>query len=420
MGALFHRDIEEKILEFIDRDEIIIIRGPRQAGKTTLMKVLSGRIGSKKEFVDFDLASNRNAIEESPIDYVGRLLGEEERLALFMDEVQRLDNAGEIMKIIYDAFKGRVKIFASGSSSLEIRNKVLGFLVGRAVLFELLTMNFGEFVMARDDSLYRVFEDLHASLLNFINGAGKAVKRPALSEEFIKLWKEYAIYGGYPEVVKAGKKQVKEALLSNLMNLYIEKDVVAFFRIENTREFENFVKVLAFNDSQMLVLSNVADGISASAYTAKSYLNVLENSYIVSRAYPYYKNASTAIRKTPKLYFLDLGLRNAVLKNLLPYDNRDDNGKLAENFVFLELLGMGRDIKYWRTKAGAEMDFVLDIDGRPFPIEVKLGGSKALGRSFYSFIETYKPKRALVVTLNEFSERRIGGTDVLMVPIFYL
>ena len=88
--------------------------------------------------------------------------------------------------------------------------------------------------------------------------------------------------------------------------------------------------------------------------------------------------------------------------------------------MFRELLALGKEIRYWRTKGGAEMDFVLEFKGNPFPIEVKLGGSSALGRSFYSFIEAYKPKRAVVVTLDEFSKRKVGETVIYSVPIFYL
>lgn len=418
MEKLFHRDIEDRILPFINRNEIIVVRGPRQAGKTTLMKLISQMIKYKKEFVDLDIPSNRRVISESPVDYAKRLVGNE-KLALFLDEAQRLDNAGEIMKILYDTFKGQVKIFASGSSSLEIRSKVLGFLVGRAVLFDLYTFSFGEFLRAKDESLYRIFKEKNKSALDFIDNGSEPLP-PALSEEMLSLWKEYLVFGGYPEVVKAGNPYLKESLLSNLINLYIEKDIVSFFKIEDTREFENFVKILSFNDSQMLLLSNMANDTNMTFYKAKSYLEVIENTYIAKRVYPYYRNASTSIRKTPKIYFLDLGLRNEVLKNLLPYGKRDDIGKLAENFVFRELFCNGKEPKYWRRKSGAEMDFVLETNDGVVPIEVKLSGPKALGRSFYSFIAKYKPKRGLVITLDEFSKKEVGGTTVYSIPIFYL
>ena len=415
---LFERDLEEKIRPFLNRDEIIIVRGPRQSGKTTLMKMISEKINFKKEFLDFDIPSNRKAIAEAPVDYVKRLAGNQ-KLALFFDEVQRLENAGEIMKIIYDNFKGRVKIFATGSSSLEIRQKVLSALVGRAVLFELYSFGFGEFIRSRDESLYRAFKERNDSVLKFIEHGGEPLHK-AFSDELLELWKEYVVYGGYPEVIKTRDHEVKETLLANLANLYIEKDIVSFFKIENTKEFENFVKTISFNDSQILKLSNIANESEISFYKAKQYLEILENTYIIKSIYPYYKNIATSVKKAPKIYFLDLGIRNIMLKNLLSYDKRDDAGKLAENFVFLELKRFGKELKYWRTKSGAEVDFVLEERDSIVPIEVKLSGSCALGKSFYSFIQKHKPKRALIITLDELSKRKIGSTTVCSVPIFYL
>ena len=307
MEKPFHRDVEEKIAQFLDRNEIIIVRGPRQAGKTTLLDVIAGKINYKKEFLDLDVASNRNAIGESPAEYVKRFLGNG-KLALFLDEIQRLDSAGEKMKILYDLFKGKVKIFASGSSSLEIKSKVLGFLVGRAILFDLYTFSFGEFVRAKDEGLYKILKERNKAFLNFVE-RGAPIPAPSFSEELLGLWKEYVVFGGYPEVVKAEKSSLKESLLSNLVDLYIEKDITSFFKIEDTREFEGFVKLLAFNDSQMLLLSNIAKDANLSFYKAKSYLNILENTYITRQIYPYYKNASTSIRKATKIYFLDSGIK---------------------------------------------------------------------------------------------------------------
>ncbi len=399
-----------------------MIRGPRQAGKTTLMKIISKGIkGGKKEFINFDIPNNRNSVSESPIDYIRRIINNkgDGKITLFLDEVQRLDNAGEILKVIYDTFKGKIKIFASGSSSLEIRQKMLGFLVGRAVIFDLYTFSFGEFIRSKDTGLYVVFKERNDSVINLIENNGEPL-HTAFSEDLLKLWKEYVVYGGYPEVVKADDFNIKKSLLLNLVNLYIEKDIISFFKIENTKEFENFLKILSLNDSQMLTISNAANDSGISFYKADSYLRIIENTYIASRVYPYYTNISSSIKKTPKVYFFDLGLRNAVLDNLLPYENRDDIGKLAENFVFGELIRLGKQIKYWRTKSGAEMDFVIEENGELLPIEVKIGGSKAIGKSFYSFLETYKPKKALVITLDEFSKKEVNGTEIYYVPIFYL
>lgn len=411
------RDIEESIRPFLKRDEIIIIRGPRQAGKTTLMHIIGRGIEYEKVFVDMDIPSNRAAISESPLEYIRGIM-KGERLALFLDEIQRLDNAGEILKVIYDSYKGRVKIVATGSSSLEIKSKVLGDLVGRAIVFDLFTFGFGEFLRVRDEKLHDIFYSKRRSLLRFIE-KGKEAEAPAWSERLLENWKEYVVFGGYPEVIKTTVAGTKERLLANIADLYIEKDIVSFFKIENTREFRNFVKALSMNAAQVLQLSVLGSEAGLTYYKAGEFMNILENTYVAERVYPYFSNSRTSIRKSPKLFFFDMGLRNAVLGNLSKYGNRDDAGRLAENFVFGELRRLGYNVRYWRTKSGAEMDFVLEIGNGLLPIEVKLGGSGSLGKSFYSFIERYNPDRAVVVTLKEFSMRQVGSTKVLSVPIFY-
>lgn len=418
MGILFHRELEDKIGKFLGRKEIIIIRGPRQSGKTTLLELISKKIPGEKHLVNLDIASYRRELEDSPIDFVERLK-KEHKLTLFLDEVQRVQNGGEKLKIIYDTFKEGVKIFASGSSSLELKKNVLGFLAGRALLFELLTFSFGEFLNAKDRGLYRIFKSKNDSLKAFIEEGGE-MARPSWQGEMLDLWKEYVVFGGYPEVVKVKDDEVKAALLRNIFNMYLEKDVISFFKIEDTARFEDFLRALAFNDSAVLNLSSVASDAGVSYYTAREFMGVLSNTYVVSAIRPYSKNMNTAIRKAPKLYFTDTGLRNAILGNTTAFDSREDKGQLAENFVFRELSTMGYSTSYWRTKGGAEMDFIIRQEDGILPVEVKLGGSKNLGKSFYSFIHKYKPERALMITLNEFGMRHVESTVVCSVPIFYL
>ena len=415
---VLHRDLIDQLKKFINRKEIIVISGPRQAGKTTLMKSIGGSLSGNKKFINFEDAEIRKAFEESPLVFVKRFAGDG-RLTLFLDEVQKIDKGGEKLKLIFDEIKG-VKIFASGSSSLEMRTNVLHALAGRALIFELFTFSFIEFLYSRDKGISKLFKERNEALKGFI-ASSTAILEPAFTNEFMAYWKEYVVFGGYPEVVKEQKDiEIKKKLLNDIFNLYIDKDVVSFFRIYNSNKFIDFSKAVAFNIGGMLMLSSLANDIHITHYKAEKFLYALLNTYVVAIVYPYYKNLLTEIRKTPKLYFLDMGLRNSVVGNLLEFDNRDDRGKLAENFVFRELLTMGYKVKYWRTTGDAEMDFVIETNDGIVPIEVKLGGSKALGRSFYSFIEAYKPKRALVVTLDEFSKREINGTVVYSIPIFYL
>jgi hypothetical protein len=331
--------------------------------------------------------------------------------------VQRCENAGESLKIIYDESEN-LKIFVSGSSSLEIKTDLAPFLVGRIFFFDLLTFDFEEFLMARDEGLSKLFKERKESLKKCIKGTEEPIQ-PAFENEFLKLLKEYVVFGGYPEVIKAEDEEVKKLILKQIVNLYLEKDIISFFRITDTRKFEDLVKVLAFRTAGIVSLSSLSSEAKATYSKCEEFLNVLVHSYVIKLIRPFYRNLVTEIRKSPKVYFIDLGLRNAVLDNFVPFDNRTDRGAILENFVFRELLNFRWRINFWRTTGKAEIDFILTRGDEIVPVEVKTGERK-LSRSFYSFIKTYKPDRAFIITLDVFKKERILDTDVYWVPAFYL
>lgn len=416
---LYKRKLEDKIKKYIQRREIIGIRGARQTGKTTLLKMIAGKLKGEKIFINLDIPEKRRVLEENPLDFVKRFKKNEKKLYLFFDEIQRVKNAGEKLKIIYDEFP-EVKMFISGSSSLEIKTNVLPFLVGRLLLFELYTFDFEEFLLTKDEGLIRLFKEKLDSIKKFLEGKGEPAP-PSFQEEFLKYWKEYVIFGGYPEVVKAEKVEEKIMLLKNIYNLYLEKDIIGFFKIEETSKFENFTKALAFNIANLLNLNSIVSDIKISYKKGEEFLEILTHSYILYLLKPFHKNLVTELKKSPKIFFLDLGLRNTSINNFTNFDSREDKGKLTENFVFRELITNFNEyeINYWRTTGKAEIDFVLSKDKKLIPVEVKISGEK-LGRGFYSFIKTYNPEKALIVTLNKFKKQKVLNTEIYWVPIFFL
>jgi len=411
---VFERKLEKKIEKFIDRREIIGIRGPRQSGKTTLLKMIFNKINTNRAFINMDRPDLRKSFETNPITFVKRFK-DKGKLFLFLDEVQRVKNAGEYLKIIYDEFQD-VKIFFSGSSSLEMKTNILPFLVGRLFLFNLYTFDFEEFVGSKDKGMVKVFRELNKSVTDSINGHDEP-SPPVFDNEFLELWKEYAVFGGYPEVVKARDVETKITILKNIHNLYIERDVVSFFGIEETSKFDEFVKYLAFNISSILSLSNISSDLKISYRKVEEFLSILQHTYIVSLLKPLHKNLVTEIRKAPKLYFLDLGLRNSVLDNFVVFDNRTDRGEIMENFIFRELLPF-EGLNYWRTTGKAEVDFVIKENEYIIPVEVKMSGEK-LTRGFHSFLRAYKPEKAFIVTLDTFKKQKIMETNIYWVPVWY-
>ncbi len=409
--------MQDELEKYLPRKEIICLRGPRQAGKTTLLKVLGGKITGDQAFLNFDLVENRRVLEENPLELVKRFK-KEGRLYFFLDEIQKVKDAGEKLKIIFDEIPG-VKIFISGSSSLELKTNVLPALVGRLFLFELYTFDFGEFLAAKDEGLTKLYEERHLALKSFLEGRGEPL-RPVFVQEFLKFWKEYVLFGGYPEVIKSEGEEEKKIILKNIFNTYLEKDIVNFFRIEETSKFEDLLKIAAFNIAQVVSPSSLPGKTGLSYRKGEEFLNILRHTYTLFLLPPFHKNLVTEIRKSPKVHFLDLGLRNMVINNFLAFENRSDGGQLLENFVFRQLLSSfpGYKLNYWRTMGKAEVDFVLSKDEEIIPVEVKLSGEK-LGKSFYSFLEAYAPKRALIVTLDKFAKQKIRGTTIYWVPAFY-
>ncbi|MEM0360070.1 MAG: ATP-binding protein [Candidatus Diapherotrites archaeon] len=419
MAEVFlERKLEKTLAKCLNRKEIIGIRGPRQSGKTTLLKKIEQELKGNKSFINLDIPENRHALEENPVDFVKRFKGPNENLFLFLDEIQKVRGAGQKLKIIFDEFP-QVKTFFSGSSSLEIKSEVLPPLVGRLFLFELLSFDFEEFLKAKDKGLASLFSEKHASLQNFLESKGE-ISPPSFEDDFLKYWKEFSVFGGYPEVIKSQNFEEKTLILKNIYNLYLEKDIASFFRIEDTSKFEGLLRVLSFNVSKPFSLSSTASDLKTTYNKIESFLSILKHTYIIHLLEPFHKNRITELKKAQKVFFLDLGLRNAAINNFSGFDSRADNAMLLENFVFRELFSNFGNWKlnYWRTTGKAEVDFVLSREKEIVPIEVKMSGEK-IGKSFYSFLQAYQPKRAIIVTLNKFKKQEINGTTLYWVPAFY-
>lgn len=418
-GKIYKRKLEDQIKKFIKRREIIGIRGARQTGKTTLLKILEKSIKGNKIFVNLDMLSYRKPLEESPVDFIERFKRPKRKLFLFLDEIQRVKDAGEKLKIIYDEFPD-VKIFVSGSSSLEIKTNVLPRLVGRLFIFDLFTFDFYEYLSVKDKGLLRLLTKKQNSLKKFIEN-NERVENPSFSDQFTKYLKEYLTFGGYPEVVKSNNGEERKFILKNIFNLYLEKDIISFFKIEDTSKFEDFLKILAFNVSNLISISSMSSDLNISYKKSEEFLTILEHSYIIRKIKPFHRNMNTEIKKSSKLYFLDLGLRNSVIDNFSKFDTRTDNGALLENFILRELTVNfpSWKVNYWRTTGGAEIDFIITKGNNIIPIEVKMTGNK-LGKGFYSFLKKYKPKKGIVVTLDKFKKEKIGSTTIYWVPAYYV
>ena len=244
----FYRSILEKLKKWIDIKEIFIIKGPRQSGKTTILKILKDWLISEKNvkekniiFITFEERDILDKFSLDPKEYIKSFIGNKnnEKLYFFIDEFQYLKNSGQILKMLYDIFEN-IKFIITGSSSLELTDKTDKFLVGRVFSFYLWQLNFEEFVKIKSEQLYNVYKEKTTHINNFIihNKNFSFAKKDIFESDFEKLFQEYIIYGGYPEVVKSYDRETKKVILKNIYNTYITKDIIELLKITDYSKFK--------------------------------------------------------------------------------------------------------------------------------------------------------------------------------------
>ncbi|MEM0172772.1 MAG: ATP-binding protein [Metallosphaera sp.] len=412
----YPRKIEEKLERWLHGKEAIIIRGPRQSGKTTLLLHLKDKHGG--HYVTLEDEDALRSFESAPKEFASRFL-EEGRTNLFIDEAQYSKKAGKVIKLLFDLFSDRLKIFVTGSGSFDVKVEIGKYLVGRAVYFELLPLDFEEFLLWKARDLHKVFCMYREAIREFFLDGKIIDVSPAFESEFKSLLQEYLIFGGFPAIVKVDDEETKKELLKNLVRTYMEKDVFFFFNVRQMEKFRSLITYLALNSGSLLEISSVSRELRMDYKTIESYISVLVSTGVINLISPFHRNLTTELKKSKKAYFVDTGLRNAVIGNFLSIESRTDKGILLENFVLNELKSLFTDrLNYWRTTGKAEVDFVLNLEDKIIPVEVK--STAKMERGFLSFLKTYKPSQALVVSDHEFKIVEIERTKVAFIPHFFV
>ncbi len=406
------RQLCRQISKWIDNKEILVIRGPRQAGKTTLLKHLQGTlrdkgIESKKiHFITCEDDLEKDKFEKNPKDYIDfYVAGDSARHFFFLDEVQYIKNAGKIFKLLFDSSEN-VKFIVTGSSSLDL-NEMGGSLVGRALFFELYPFSFQEFLAAKgDEKIIKYYEK------NKFNIEKPSSPNTLFLDRLSIYLKEYITYGGYPAVVLERDIGKKKFLLRNIFQAYVEKDIVKNYGIQFKDKAINLIKHLASINSSMVNYEEAGKVSSLYFKELKEVLSIFEDTYIIKLIRPFHKNLTTELKKNPKVYFIDSGLRNCIVERF--EFNDDEFGKLFENYIFNVF--KDNKLNYWRTSAKAEVDFI--VPDKNLPIEAKI--TPKITRSLRSFIESYSPKTALICCMKEYREEKIGKTKIFILPAAFL
>jgi len=399
------RKIFNEIFSFVFSDDIIVIHGARQVGKTTLLKIIIQTLKDKEkissnllhyfDLEDISLLALCNSGVDNVLKYINLPQNTQNRFFLFIDEIQYLDNPTNFLKIFHDHHP-ECKLIVSGSSSFDIKKKFKDSLVGRTVDFELFTLDFDEFLIFKDEKTD--LTDLDYISLDIV--------KKKLTDYF----KEFLIYGGYPKIVLENSVKKKETYLKQIINTYIKKDIKDLANIKNISRFNNLLKILSSQTGNLLNVTELSSTIGISRQTLDDYLFILENTYVIKRITPYFKNIRTELTKMPKLFFEDTGLLN-ILRYGTFIDNID--GQLLENGIFSILRRNinSEFINFWRTKQKNEIDFVINFNTKIFPLEVKLSYPKKAIKTINYFLKEYNIKKGGVVSLKKNINKQILETE---------
>jgi predicted AAA+ superfamily ATPase len=368
------RQISKLIKERINDRKVIIVLGPRQSGKTTLLQELISNTDTNVLWWNGDESDIRQMLKNPTSTMLKSLIGK--RKLLIIDEAQRIENIGLCIKLIYDNITG-VKVIATGSSAFELANKINEPLTGRKWEYFLYPISYGEMVTYHGEINER------------------------------RLLEQRLVYGYYPDVINNPGDE--KAILQQLSDSYLYKDILTWEKIQKPDKLETLVQALAFqlgNEVSYFELSKIT-GLDKE--TVERYIILLERAFVVFRLRSFNRNLRTELKKSRKIYFYDNGLRNAIIKQFNPIGLRNDIGALWENFLISERMKYLQYNKiytnrfFWRTHSHQEIDYVEERDGKLFAFEFKWN-KNAKAKFPRTFIHTYPDNETKLINSDNFEE----------------
>ena len=409
------RKLEATILEQLESREILAIVGPRQAGKTTMLKQIQASLNNAV-FLTFEDVEEMELFEHDIKSFAKKY---SEYKYIFIDEFQYSKKGGKNLKFLYDLYP-EMKIIISGSSAIDLTIRAIKYLVGRIFVFNLYQLDFDEFIAFKDESLSKKYLELKNNFNPLFGSVDNCDISKDIDSRFTGLLEEFIIWGGYPRVILANSVKNKELVLKNIYNTYFLRDIKDILGLIDDFKLSKLIKALAIQIGQLIEYNELRTLSDYDYLSLKKYINILEKTFICQMIRPFFKNKRTEIVKNPKIYFFDLGLRNYIINNFNSLDGRVDKGFLYENFIFNQLNKQEVAVNYWRTKSKAEVDFVVDRNNKLVPIECKsvLNGAVA-SKSFCAFLEEYKPEFGLVLNSSVVSKKEVAGAAIYFLPHFW-
>jgi len=371
----FDRYYEKQQKPLFKKGKVFVMTGPRRVGKTELIKRMMDGFTKRTYTGTGDDMFLRELLSAQILQNITSFFGDYD--LIFIDEAQRIPDAGYGLKLLVDHAPGKT-IIVTGSSSFELSNKMGEPLTGRQTVRKLYPL----------------------SVMELTRQSGK-LKVHQMLEELM-------IYGSYPEVLKAEGRNEKADYLFSIRDAYLLKDILELEHVKYSIKLFDLLKLLAFQIGHEVSLNELANKLGIAKQSIERYLDLLEKAFIIKRVGGFSRNLRNEITKTARYYFIDNGIRNAVINNFNNLDSRNDTGMLWENFLFVERLKkqeyqrLFSNNYFWRTYNKKEIDFVEERNGKLYGYEFKY--NKAIMNPPKLWKEAYPESEFMCITKENYMD----------------
>lgn len=367
---MIKRTLQKVLEQYMGKGKAILLIGARQVGKSTLFRMLTETIMEDTLlWLNCDLQNVRDTLTNPTLTTLQLLFGNKN--VVVIDEAQRVTNVGMTLKLIVDNFP-HVQLLVTGSSALDLHNRLNEPLTGRKVEYHLYPISTGELYASK--GLLGVNE----------------------------LFEQRMVYGSYPDVLLGALPP--EKVLMELAESYLYKDILEMEGIRKSSVLQKLLVALALQVGSEVSYNELSKTVGVDNKTVEKYIDILEKCYIVFKLNSFSRNIRSELTKSKKIYFYDLGVRNAVLRSFASLELRQDNGALWENFFIAERLKYNHyadrmvNAYFWRTSDKQEIDYIEEVNGELYIFEMKWNAKKQKTKLPNLFMETYHPKQANVIT----------------------
>lgn len=403
---LAKRYLEKNLKKLVAKGYSCLLLGPRQTGKTTLVEKVLKNINNKKEYYLQD-PGVKISLEREPGKIIRDIEAIDGKPYVFIDEAQKVPELFDAAQVLID--KKKARFIFSGSSARKLRRSGVNLLPGRIKRFNLDPLLWGELGLIKKCSI----DELEMANIN---------------ESFKYQFEDALVYGSLPGIASLPEED-RRGFLEAYGQIYLEEEIRAEALSRKIGAFSKFLELAAIESGTSPNLTKLSNESGVSIPAIKEFYSILADTLIVERIEPYLKNSRKRLMSSPRYYFFDLGVRNAIAK--MPLEKKLVNaqkGILFEHFVILEIirrvraLGKNYSVNFWRTSNGAEVDCVIDLGGKVIPIEIKSSANVSDGdlSGLKSFLESYpkQAKQGYVITTGNNNEKI--SDNITAVPWFNL